>query len=122
MPYVSGIGAPLQDQALLAVGARLQELWNPELLLITLGSEGMLLFDRNGASPVVIDTVAQHVFDVSGAGDTVMATMTLALAAGASPETAARIANQAAGIVVGYVGTRAVAAAELLERLEEAEK
>ncbi|MBO7741877.1 MAG: hypothetical protein J6S21_04920 [Victivallales bacterium] len=117
IPYVSGIGDPLNDQALLNVGARLQELWNPELLLITLGSEGMLLFDRSGGRPVVIDTVAQRVFDVSGAGDTVMATMTMALAVGAAPEEAARIANQAAGIVVGYVGTRAIEADELLERL-----
>jgi len=58
--------------------------------------------------------VAQEVFDVSGAGDTVIATFTLAIAAGASPLEAAIISNHAAGIVVGKVGTATVTPAELL--------
>ncbi len=108
------IGDPLHDAALLACGKRLRELWNPELLLITLGAEGMILFAEGQAEPLLIPTKARRVFDVSGAGDTVMATMTLALLAGAEPGQAASIANQAAGIVVGYVGTKAIEAEELL--------
>ena len=110
---------PLADKALLAVGERLQSLWQPELLLITLGAEGMILFERDKERPLHIPTQARQVFDVSGAGDTVMATMTLALLAGAPPEMAARIANYAAGIVVGYVGTRAIEADALLNRVQE---
>lgn len=109
-------GDPLHDQPLLAVGKRLCELWSCEMLLITLGAEGMLLF-KEGTEPLLIPTQARRVFDVSGAGDTVTATMSLALLAGACPGEAARIANQAAGIVVGYIGTKAIEAAELLEQL-----
>jgi D-beta-D-heptose 7-phosphate kinase/D-beta-D-heptose 1-phosphate adenosyltransferase len=58
--------------------------------------------------------VAQEVFDVSGAGDTVIATFTLAIAAGASPLEAALVANHAAGIVVGKIGTATVAPEELV--------
>jgi D-beta-D-heptose 7-phosphate kinase/D-beta-D-heptose 1-phosphate adenosyltransferase len=81
--------------------------------MVTLGELGMLLCPR-GQAPVHIPTVAQSVFDVSGAGDTVIATFTLAIAAGASPFEAAVIANHAAGIVVGKVGTATVNATELL--------
>ena len=105
---------PLEDKPLLQVADRLMALWGPELLLITLGAGGMMLVERNGGAPVHIPTQARQVFDVSGAGDTVMATMTLALLAGASPAEAARIANYAAGVVVGYIGTRAIRAEELL--------
>ena len=62
---------------------------------------------------VEIDTVARDVFDVSGAGDTVSAVFSLALSVGATPRQAAQLANHAAGIVVGEVGTVAVSAAEL---------
>jgi D-beta-D-heptose 7-phosphate kinase/D-beta-D-heptose 1-phosphate adenosyltransferase len=83
------------------------------VLLITLGELGMLLCQR-GQPPFHIHTVAQEVFDVSGAGDTVIATFTLAIAAGASPIEAAVLANHAAGIVVGKVGTATASVAELL--------
>ena len=73
----------------------------------------MLLCQR-GRKPVHIPTVAKEVFDVSGAGDTVIALFTLAVAAGASPLEAAVIANHAAGIVVGKIGTATVASEELL--------
>jgi len=73
----------------------------------------MLLCQR-GQKPFHIPNVAQEVFDVSGAGDTVIATFTLAIAAGASPLEAAIISNHAAGIVVGKVGTATVAPDELL--------
>jgi D-beta-D-heptose 7-phosphate kinase/D-beta-D-heptose 1-phosphate adenosyltransferase len=73
----------------------------------------MLLCQRH-QKPFHIPTVAQEVFDVSGAGDTVIATFTLAVAAGASPVEAALFSNQAAGIVVGKVGTATVTPEELL--------
>lgn len=117
MPYERGIGDPVRDQPLMAVGRELLRRWRCELLLITLGAEGMALFTPQLSVPVHIPTRAQRVFDVSGAGDTVMATMTMALAAGTSPQEAAEIANHAAGIVVGYVGTRAIESRELLEAL-----
>ena len=79
--------------------------WNiPDYLLITLGAQGMALFEKN-SNPVIIPTRAREVFDVSGAGDTVIATFTLALLSGASGLEAAEIANHAAGVVVGKVGT-----------------
>jgi D-beta-D-heptose 7-phosphate kinase/D-beta-D-heptose 1-phosphate adenosyltransferase len=87
-----------------------------EALLLTMGENGMKLFQRNGEA-VHIPTVAQEVFDVSGAGDTVIGTFTLALCAGATKLEAAHIANHAAGIVVGKIGTATTSRKELLERL-----
>jgi rfaE bifunctional protein kinase chain/domain len=86
-----------------------------ESLLITLGEQGMWLFDKSGDN--LIPTVAQEVFDVSGAGDTVIATFTLGLCVGAKTLEAAHIANFAAGIVVGKVGTATTTTDELLERI-----
>jgi D-beta-D-heptose 7-phosphate kinase/D-beta-D-heptose 1-phosphate adenosyltransferase len=85
---------------------------SPALLLITLGELGLLLCQR-GQKPFHIPTVAQEVFDVSGAGDTVIASFTLAIAAGASPIEAAIFSNHAAGVVVGKVGTATVSPEEL---------
>ncbi|MCX6923220.1 MAG: PfkB family carbohydrate kinase [Verrucomicrobia bacterium] len=104
---------PLADTNLMRVAEKLLNELQPALLLITLGELGMLLC-RHGHPPFHIPTVAQEVFDVSGAGDTVIATFTLAIAAGASPLEAAVFSNHAAGIVVGKVGTATVAAEELL--------
>jgi len=81
-------------------------------VLITRGAQGMRLFER-GKPPVQIDTVAQEIYDVVGAGDTVVAALTLALAAGANLEQAARISNYAAGVVVGKKGTATVTLKEL---------
>ena len=86
-----------------------------EGVLITLGEDGMWLFEQGGRQ-ARIPTVAQEVFDVAGAGDTVIAAFTLALAGGASMEQAARIANTAAGIVVGKLGVATASPAELLAR------
>jgi D-beta-D-heptose 7-phosphate kinase/D-beta-D-heptose 1-phosphate adenosyltransferase len=86
-------------------------------LLITLGEQGMWLFEQK--TDRHISTVAQEVFDVSGAGDTVIAAFTLGLCAGASPSEAAHIANFAAGIVVGKVGTATTTRAELIERIKK---
>ena len=81
-------------------------------LLVTMGEKGMRLYEKNGKD-THIPTVAQEVFDVSGAGDTVIAVFTLALACGATHLEAARLANKAAGIVVGKVGTAVVTQKEL---------
>jgi D-beta-D-heptose 7-phosphate kinase/D-beta-D-heptose 1-phosphate adenosyltransferase len=104
---------PLADKNLLLVAERLLNELRPAVLLITLGELGMLLCQR-GQKPFHIPTVAQEVFDVSGAGDTVIASFTLAIAAGASPLEAAIISNHAAGIVVGKVGTATTSPDELL--------
>ncbi len=102
-----------QDENLLQVAKSLIKKWNTKYLLITLGSQGMVLFDKNSCF-TVIPTKAKEVFDVSGAGDTVIAAFTLALLGGATIEEAANFANNAAGIVVGKVGTVSVDAKELI--------
>lgn len=88
------------------------------IALITLGENGMAVFRKNKEMKH-IPTVAQEVFDVSGAGDTVIASYTLALAAGADPVEAAHISNCAAGIVVGKVGIAVVTSAELIDRIKK---
>ncbi|MCC6142908.1 MAG: carbohydrate kinase [Candidatus Hydrogenedentes bacterium] len=102
-----------EDLPLLEVAQRILNQWAPEHLLITLGADGMALFSGD-AAPHHVPTRAREVFDVSGAGDTVIASFTLALAAGASAEEAAVIANHAAGVVVGKVGTAPVHLEELI--------
>jgi len=104
---------PLHDINLIRTAGRLLNDLTPALLLITLGEQGMLLC-RRGEKPFHIPTVAQEVFDVSGAGDTVIASFTLAIAAGASPLEAAIFSNHAAGVVVGKVGTATVTPDELV--------
>ncbi len=105
---------PLADTNLMLAAERLLNELRPAVLLITLGESGMLLCQR-GQKPFHIPTVAQEVFDVSGAGDTVIATFTLAIAAGASPLEAAILSNHAAGIVVGKIGTATVSPEELFK-------
>ena len=105
--------SPLADQNLMLAAERLLNQLSPAVLLITLGELGLLLCQR-GQKPFYIPTVAQEIFDVSGAGDTVIATFTLAIAGGASPMEAAIVANRAAGIVVGKVGTATTSVGELL--------
>jgi len=103
---------PLKDKNLMTAVKAVLSAYTPALLLVTLGEQGMLLC-RRGAKPVVIPTVAQEVFDVSGAGDTVIASFTLAIAAGASPLEATIFSNHAAGVVVGKMGTATVTPKEL---------
>ena len=100
-----------------AVGGQLLERWHTRLLLLTLGEEGMMLFERD-KPPYHTPTRAREVFDVSGAGDTAIAAMTAALAGGATPIEAAEIANGASGIVVGKLGTAAVTLDELAGSFE----
>ena len=113
LPDETRTSDPLRDTALMQTAESLLTKLQPALLLITLGELGMLLCERH-QPPFHIPTVAQEVFDVSGAGDTVIATFTLAIAAGASPLEAALFSNHAAGIVVGKVGTATVAPEELV--------
>ena len=87
--------------------------FSPQMLAITLGSEGMLLAE-NGKIKSMIPTAAREVFDVSGAGDTVIASLTLGLVSGETFENAAQFANLAAGVVVGKVGTATVTPDEIL--------
>jgi D-beta-D-heptose 7-phosphate kinase/D-beta-D-heptose 1-phosphate adenosyltransferase len=105
---------PVQNDArLLDAASILLESWNAKLLMITLSEQGMLLLQR-GQAPYHTPTRAREVFDVSGAGDTAMAFLTLALSAGADPVQAAEIANHASGIVVAKVGTATVSPEELI--------
>ena len=87
-----------------------------ESLLITLGEQGMYLFEHH-QKPFPIPTMARQVFDVSGAGDTVISVFTLCLAAGADKFEAAKMANYAAGIVVGKMGAVAVELPELKQAI-----
>jgi len=89
-----------------------------DYLLITRGEEGMSLLHREGVCHH-LPTRAQEVFDVTGAGDTVIAALAVSLAAGESMESATALANLAAGIVVGKLGTAGVTRAELERRLLE---
>jgi D-beta-D-heptose 7-phosphate kinase/D-beta-D-heptose 1-phosphate adenosyltransferase len=107
-------GPPLEDRRLLEVGAQLLDQWSVDKVLITLGEQGMLLCQRD-AAPHHIPTRAREVYDVSGAGDTAIAFLTLALAAGLGAEDAADLANHASGIVVGKLGTARVSREELLQ-------
>jgi rfaE bifunctional protein kinase chain/domain len=87
--------------------------------VITLGKEGMALFERGRFEADVIPTFAREVYDVSGAGDTVISVLTLALTVGASVHEAATLGNLAAGVVVGKRGTATVTPEEILEYAEQ---
>ncbi len=107
-------GLPIRSEAdLERVGAGLMERLQLKALMITLGEGGIALFTGEGPSRRFPAT-ARKVFDVTGAGDTVVATLALALAAGASLDEGAVLANHAAGIVVGEIGTAAVTPAQLV--------
>jgi D-beta-D-heptose 7-phosphate kinase/D-beta-D-heptose 1-phosphate adenosyltransferase len=111
-------GIPIRDRASLRrAGARLLDQWDAEAVLISRGEEGMALFKRGGTVEE-FPTVAREVFDVTGAGDTVIATCALALGAGGTLEEATVLANHAAGVVVGKIGTATVTAAELRAALK----
>ena len=107
-------GVRIRDTASLReAGARILKALRCQAALITRGEQGMALFEQARA-PVEIATAAQQVFDVTGAGDTVIATLALALAAGAGLPEAAMLANYAAGVVVGKIGTATVSPEEVL--------
>jgi D-beta-D-heptose 7-phosphate kinase/D-beta-D-heptose 1-phosphate adenosyltransferase len=109
---------PAEDAGLHHAVEKILTETRPALLLVTLGDQGMMLC-RRGHRPLLIPTVAREVFDVSGAGDTVIASFTLAIVAGASPVEAAIVSNHAAGIVVGKLGTATVRPEELLHSFRQ---
>jgi D-beta-D-heptose 7-phosphate kinase/D-beta-D-heptose 1-phosphate adenosyltransferase len=111
----------ITDESSLAAAAhRIREMLDCKNVLITRGEHGMSMLNEHGAM-THIPTVAREIFDVTGAGDTVIATLTLALAAGAGLEEAAVIANHAAGVVVGKVGTATTSLTELSMALQDLE-
>jgi rfaE bifunctional protein kinase chain/domain len=101
------------EPSLIAAGQQILQSLDCRAALITRGEEGMALFTEDGAV-THIPTVAREVYDVTGAGDTVIATLALALATGASFAESAILANYAAGVVVGKLGTATVTRQELL--------
>jgi D-beta-D-heptose 7-phosphate kinase/D-beta-D-heptose 1-phosphate adenosyltransferase len=106
----------VDDASLLEVGWGLQRRVDAEAVLVTRGAEGMSLFEKGG-SYTHIPTVAREVYDVTGAGDTVVGVVALALAAGADFVSAATLANHAAGVVIREIGTASCTPAELIGSL-----
>jgi rfaE bifunctional protein kinase chain/domain len=118
LPLTDATEPPGEDTALLAAGERLLQKWETQMLLITLGEQGMLLL-RRGLPPQPLAPCAREVFDLSGAGDTAIALFTLALAAGSPAEQAAEVANHAASVVVGKLGTAILTPDELSASFEQ---
>jgi len=117
----ASLGAKIEiedDASLRRAGKGLLARLACDAVLITRGEHGMSLFEKGGRI-THIPTVASEVFDVTGAGDTVISALTLAMAAGAKIADAAKIANYAAGIVVGVVGTATVSPLQLKQRITE---
>ena len=112
---VLAAAAENSDVAVTAAAEFVREKFQIGEVLVTRSEHGLSLIGKQ--PPVHIPTKAQEVFDVSGAGDTVLAVFALAIAGGLAGEAAAYLANLAAGVVVGKVGTYAISQAELLERL-----
>lgn len=114
---LSGIEIRSQEQAVVA-GKRLMEKLGCEVLVITQGKAGMTIFTKTGA-PLQVPTFARVVYDVSGAGDTAVTMLTLAMVSGASLEEAAVLANFAAGVEVGKPGTATVSLDEVREYMRD---
>ncbi len=113
-----GSGIDINDErSLHAAGKSLLKKLQCKAVMITRGDEGMSLFERNG-KVTHIPTCAQEVYDVSGAGDTVIAALTLSHASGAALKDSAIIANHAAGVVVTRVGTAVVTRKDILKSLK----
>lgn len=106
------------DQQIETAGQEILDRIKTRYLIIKRGEKGMTVFEK-GVKPIHIPTRAREVYDVTGAGDTVIAVASLALLAGASIHEAAFIANLAAGLVVGKIGTAAVTCQEIIEALED---
>jgi D-beta-D-heptose 7-phosphate kinase/D-beta-D-heptose 1-phosphate adenosyltransferase len=108
------------DEGLKVAAHLIRERLACESVLVTRGERGMMLLEKEH-EPVYVETAAREVYDVTGAGDTVIATLSGALAAGASMLEAAILANQAAGIVVGKVGTATASADEIINSVQQDE-
>lgn len=109
-----------QEEAFIAA-KKLIDLWHAEMVVITLGEDGMIILKKGEKAPIFLETVARDVFDVSGAGDTVTAILAAALTAGTDLSTAGNLANIAAGVVVSEVGTVPVDAVKLIAKIEDLE-
>ena len=108
----------IQRNLLKQVADIIMSKWQVKHLLISLAAQGMALYNEDGSS-MVIPTRAREVYEVSGAGDTVVATAALSLAAGSDARSAAELATYAAGVVVEQLGTATVSAEELNAALSE---
>ncbi len=108
------------DDEFLQAGSELRERLNAENVMVTRGEKGLTVF-KSDSSTHSIPSYARDVFDVSGAGDTVISSLTLALAGGATIEVAAEIANYAAGVVCGKIGTSSTKPSEILEYIRRYE-
>src|SRR5579883_2245749 len=117
MTATDPVSPPESDGPLLEAGRQLLDRWMCGFLLVTLGEDGMLLLEA-GRPPFHIPARTREVFDVSGAGDTAIAVLTMALSAGAAPREAAALANCASGIAVGKLGTATVTIEEMAAALE----
>jgi len=117
---LSGLPAR-SDEEMAAAGHGLMQALELQGLLVTRSERGMALFasDVKHRAPWLIPTEAQEVFDVSGAGDTVIAVFSAAIATGADWQAAAMLANAAAGVVVGKIGTATATPAELLRHYQD---
>ncbi len=115
--FVQGVRV-VDEPTLLEVGWGLQKRLDAEAVLVTRGAQGMSLFERGGRL-THLPTVAREVFDVTGAGDTVVSVIALALAAKADFPAACQLANHAAGVVIREVGTASCTPAQLLASLAE---
>lgn len=109
---------PESEEKTIEIGLELREKLELDHLLMTRSEKGMSIFENDGRIEN-IPTFAKEVFDVTGAGDTVISVYTLALACGATHTESAKIANTAAGIVVGRVGTSVVKTSEICEFFDE---
>jgi len=111
-------GAVARDYPIEEVGKKLLKKLNCQSVLITLGEDGMMLFEKSGRT-THIPTAAKEVYDVSGAGDTVIAVFACAMAAGAGMREAAVLSNFAAGVAVGKLGTATVSQDEIFQAMEQ---
>ena len=93
--------------------------WSAEMVVVTLGSKGLLIYEKDKNDSVHLKASAQEVFDVSGAGDTVIAVLSAGLSLGAHPVLCGELANVAAGIVVGEVGTVSIDAERLIDEIKK---
>lgn len=117
-----GSGVDIRDnETLLEAGSALMKKLQCDAVLITRGDQGMTLFEKNG-NITHIPTFAREVFDVTGAGDTVIATLTLCRAAGLKLKESAIYANHAAGAVVGEVGTTVATPEDILKSIKTGDK
>jgi D-beta-D-heptose 7-phosphate kinase/D-beta-D-heptose 1-phosphate adenosyltransferase len=103
------------DESLLRAGHVIMKETRADSLIITLGKDGMAIFKSAQAKPVLIPTFAREVYDVSGAGDTVISVLALSLASGAKLEEAAFVSNLAAGVEVSKRGTATVSPQEIIQ-------